>query len=153
MKKIIPLILLIGLATAVWGGQTVCRWNHQPPAEYGDLPRGVGGWTIAWWFFDDVEGANTLGVDKEGLFYPLMTQRRNTYESYYDTRMTDIGVLVDDLNTELSVVTIESKLETIHNKLIEIDAEYLAALLNIHWLMDGEDPDLYDNYIEYLDGE
>ncbi len=133
-------------------GEKLCIYNHNSASVYEGLPHGIGGWTIVKPFFDDVEGDNTLGVNKNGLFYPLMKQRRDSYESYYDTRMSDVSNLVDDLNTELSIATIESKLESITDKILEIDNEYLDVAVDIHNLMNVEDEDLYDNYIEYLEG-
>ena len=129
----------------------LCVYDHQPPSEFEGLPRGVGGWTIVEPFFEDVEGDNTLGVNREGVQYPLMKQRRDSYELYYDERMSDISDLVDDLNTELSVLDIGIKLTSIANKIAEIDIEYLSAATDIHNLMDAINENLYDDYIIFLE--
>ena len=131
--------------------ETLCRWNHQPPAEYEKLPRGVGGWTIAKPFFDDVEGENTLGVDKNGFPYGSMLLRKSQYEAYYTARMEGIKALMEDLDTDLTVLVIVETMESIYNKIGEIDAEYLDAVQDIHDYMDNEDENLYSDYLNYLD--
>ncbi len=133
--------------------ERLCIWNHQPPAEYSDLPiQPLAGWTVAKAFFDDVYGANTLGVNQQDISFIAMENRRDSFEAYYAVRMSDNSDMVDDLNTELSVVTIEVKINSMHNKSKEIDLEYFDALQDLHGFMDVIDPNLYDDYIEYLDG-
>ncbi len=147
MKRLL-LILIFALAVTATAEKT-CVWNHEPPAEYSG-PAGVGGYTIAYKFFEDVEGENTLGVDKDGIPYGVMVNARNSYEAYYYIRMAEISDIMDNLDTELSVATILLYLDMIHIKLGQIDTEYLDTILDIHDAMDAEDADLYDDYLILL---
>lgn len=128
-----------------------CIFNHAPASAFADLEvQPLAGGTVFAPFFEDVEGDNTLGVNQADLSYIAMKNRRDDYEAYYDARMSDISDLVDDLNTELTVFQIEARLDSIHTKTEEIDAEYLDAGLDLIDYMDTMHEDLYADYKEYL---
>ncbi len=132
---------------------TLCRWNHAPPStgEYDNLPHGIGGWTIAAPFFEEVEDANCFGVNKQGVPYSSMKTARDDYEEYYDERMSDISDIVDELSTSMSKTSIELRLSSIAIKISQIDTEYLATAEDMIELMDDEDEDLLSDYGDYLD--
>ncbi len=151
MRTTIVLAFLLTTAQVYAGVNVYCDFNHAPPAEYADLEvQPLAGGTVFYPFFEDVEGANTLDVKQNDTDYIAMKSRRDFYESYYDTRMSDISDLVDDLSTPLTTAQIEAKLDSIHTKIEEIDAEYLDAGVDIHAYMDAIDEDLYDDYLSYL---
>ena len=151
MRTTIILTFLIAAVQIYANVNVYCDFNHAPPAEYADLPvQPLAGGTVFYPFFEDVEGDNTLNVNENDMNYIAMKSRRDSYESYYDTGMSDISDLVNDLSTPLTVDVIQAKLDSIHKKIEEIDSEYLDAGVDIHAYMDAIDAGLYDDYLAYL---
>ncbi len=151
MRTIITLLLL-STATWVYAELPVyCIFDHAPASAFADLEvQPLAGGTVFAPFFEEVDESNEFGVDKMNSNYVAMKNRRDSYESYYNQHMSDISDLVDELSTPLTEAQIETKLDSIHTLIEEIDAEYLDAGLDIIDYMDAIDSELYGEYLDYM---
>jgi len=80
MRTTIVLVFLLSTAHVYAGVNVYCDFNHAPPAAYADLPvQPQAGGTVFYPFFEDVEGDNTLNVNRNDMNYIAMKSRRDSY--------------------------------------------------------------------------